>query len=731
MFENYRVYETTLAGRPLKVEVGKMAQLSSGSCMVRYGDTSVLCNVTASAKPRDGVDFFPLSVDYEEKLYAVGRIPGSFQRREGRPSEKAILTSRVIDRPIRPLFPKDMRNDVSIVCTVMSVDHDCPPETTAMIGASIAISISDIPWDGPISGVVVGLVDGEYVINPTAEQEKRSEMHVTVASTADLVAMIEAGANEIDDETMFNGIMAGHAANQQIVEFIKGIQAEIGKPKFAFQSNDPDPAMYEAVKEFAIEDIRAALDTDDKLVRDERLRPVYEAVHARFDAEYPDATDKLEECLYKLQKYVVRRWLLDDGKRVDGRGINDIRPLAAEVDLLPRVHGSGMFTRGQTQVLTTVTLGNPDDAQLLDGLDEETNKRYMHHYNFPSYSVGETKPSRGPGRREIGHGALAERALVPVLPSQEEFPYTMRLVSEVLSSNGSTSQASICGSTLALMAAGVPIKAPVAGISCGLVTEGDRFMTMVDIQGLEDFFGDMDFKVGGTHKGITAIQMDLKVHGLTPAIIKEALEKTRKARLYILDEIMLKAIPEVRAELSPYAPKMITTKIDVDKIREVIGKGGSVIQKIQADYCCDVTIEEDGTVFIAAVNSENAKRALEVIETIAKDPEVGAIYKGRVTRLMAFGAFVEIAPGKEGLVHISKLDVKRVEKVEDIVTVGDEVLVKVTEIDEQGRINLSRRDALIQVEGLTPEPTVEREISSRPAPRQGGFRRRDDRRRDD
>ena len=731
MFENYRVYETTLAGRPLKVEVGKMAQLSSGSCMVRYGDTSILCNVTASAKPRDGVDFFPLSVDYEEKLYAVGHIPGSFQRREGRPSEKAILTSRVIDRPIRPLFPKDMRNDVSIVCTVMSVDPDCPPETTAMIGASIAISISDIPWDGPISGVVVGLVDGEYVINPTAEQEKRSEMHVTVASTADLVAMIEAGANEIENDTMFGGIMAGHEANQKIVEFIKGIQAEIGKPKFAFQSNDPDPVMYEAIKEFAIEDVRYALDTDDKLVRDERLRPVYDKVHEKFDEQYPEEIAKIDECLYKLQKYVVRRWLLDDGKRVDGRGIDEIRPLAAEVDLLPRVHGSGMFTRGQTQVLTTVTLGNPDDAQLLDGLDDETEKRNMHHYNFPSYSVGETKPSRGPGRREIGHGALAERALVPVLPSQEEFPYTMRLVSEVLSSNGSTSQASICGSTLALMAAGVPIKAPVAGISCGLVTEGDRFMTMVDIQGLEDFFGDMDFKVGGTHKGITAIQMDLKVHGLTPAIIKEALEKTYKARLYILDEIMLKAIPEVRAELSPYAPKMLTTKIDVDKIREVIGKGGSVIQKIQADFNCDVTVEEDGTIFISAVNTENANRALAVIETIAKDPEIGAIYKGRVTRLMAFGAFVEIAPGKEGLVHISKLDVKRVEKVEDIVTVGDEVLVKVTEIDEQGRINLSRRDALIQVEGLTPEPTAPREGSSRPAPRQGGFRRRDDRRRDD
>ena len=724
MFENARVFETTLAGRSLVVETGKMAQLSNGSCLVRYGETVVMCNVTASAKPREGVDFFPLSVDYEEKLYAVGRIPGSFMRREGRPTEKAILTSRVIDRPIRPLFAKDMRNDVSLVCTVMSVDPDCPPETTAMIGASIAISISDIPWDGPISGVVVGMVDGQFVINPTAEQEERSEMHVTVASTADLVAMIEAGANEIDNDTMFDAIMFGHAANQQIVEFIKGIQAEIGRPKFSFESNDPDPDMYEAVKEFAIEKVRYALDTDDKLIRDERLRPVYDEVHEKFDEQYPEQGAKLEECLYKLQKYVVRRWLLDDGKRVDGRGINEIRPLAAEVGILPRTHGSGMFTRGQTQVLTTVTLGSTGDAQLLDGIDSETEKRYMHHYNFPSYSVGETKPSRGPGRREIGHGALAERALVPVLPSIEEFPYTMRLVSEVLSSNGSTSQGSICGSTLALMDAGVPIKAPVAGISCGLVTEGDRFMTMVDIQGLEDFFGDMDFKVGGTKKGITAIQMDLKVHGLTPAIIKEALQKTYDARMYILDEVMLKAIPEVRPELSKWAPKMLSTKIDVDKIREVIGKGGSVIQKIQADCNCKIDIEEDGSVFISAINGDDAKRALSIVETIAKDPEIGAIYKGRVTRLMTFGAFVEIAPGKEGLVHISKLDVKRVEQVEDVVTVGDEVMVKVTEIDEQGRLNLSRRDALIEVEGLTPENTVDdTPRSSRPPRRDGGFRR--------
>ena len=718
MFETFRKFETTLAGRPLVIETGKMAQLASGSCLVRYGETVVLCTVTASAKPREGVDFFPMSVDYEEKMYSVGKIPGSFQRRESRPSEKAILTSRVIDRPIRPLFPKDMRNDVTLVCTVMSVDPDCQPETVAMIGASTAIAISDIPWDGPISGVVVGLVDGKFVINPTAEEEKRSEMHVTVASTADLVAMIEAGANEIDNDTMFDAIMAGHAANQEVVNFINSIVAEIGKPKFDFVSNDPDPAMFEAIKEFAIEDVKFALDTDDKRIRDERLLPVYDKVHAQFDEQYPELIEKIDECLYKLQKFVVRRWLLDEGKRVDGRGINDMRPLDAQVDLLPRTHGSGMFTRGQTQVLTTCTLGGAKDAQLLDGLDDEREKRYMHHYNFPSYSVGETKPSRGPGRREIGHGALAERALVPVLPSLEEFPYTIRLVSEVLSSNGSTSQASICGSTLALMAAGVPIKAPVAGISCGLITEGDRFMTMVDIQGLEDFFGDMDFKVGGTKKGITAIQMDLKVHGLTPAIIREALDKTYTARCHILDEVMLKAIPEVRPELSKYAPKMLSTKIDTDKIGGVIGKGGKVIQQIQADCNCVVNVEEDGTVTILATDLADANRALQIIETIAKDPEIGAIYKGKVTRLMTFGAFVEIAPGKEGLVHVSRLDLGRVERVEDVVAVGDTIAVMVTEIDEQGRINLSRKDAIIKMEGLNPE-----DYATPAAPRREGGRR--------
>ena len=709
MFPEFRTFETTLAGRPLKVETGKMAGLAGGSCLIRYGETEILCTATMSAKPREGVDFFPLSVDFEEKLYSVGKIPGSFQRREGRASEKATLCSRVIDRPIRPLFPKDMRNDVGVVATVMSVDPDCLPEITAMLGVSIAISISEIPWDGPIAGVSVGLVDGKFVINPTEEERDRSDMAVTVASTADLVAMIEAGANEVDNETMFDGIMYAHKVNQELVEFIKGIQKEVGKEKIPFESQDPDPAMFEAVKDFAIDMVKAALDTDDKRIRDERLKPVYEAVHEKFDEVYPEETAKLDDCLYKLQKFVVRRWLLDEGKRVDGRGINDMRPLDAEIDLLSRVHGSGMFTRGQTQVLTVTTLGTMSDAQLLDGLDKEDHKRYMHHYNFPSYSVGETRPPRGPGRREIGHGALAERALLPVIPSVEEFPYTLRLVSEVLSSNGSTSQASVCGSTLSLMAAGVPIKAPVAGISCGLITEGDRFMTMVDIQGLEDFFGDMDFKVAGTKNGITAIQMDLKIHGLTPEIIKEALEKTYVARCKILDEVMLPCIAEPRKELSKYAPKMLTTKIDVEKIADVIGKQGKVIQKICAECNCKIDVEEDGTIFVSAIDIDDAKRAMTIIETIAKDPEIGAIYRGVVTRLMTFGAFVEIAPGKEGLVHISKLDVKRVDKVEDCVTVGDEVIVKVTEIDDQGRLNLSRRDALIEIEGLTPENDVDDE----------------------
>ncbi|PWL88867.1 MAG: polyribonucleotide nucleotidyltransferase [Escherichia coli] len=727
-FKNFKKWETELAGRKLTLETGKMAGLANASIMARYGDTNVLCNVTASAKPREGVDFFPLSVDYEEKMYSVGRIPGSFQRRESRPSEKAILTSRCIDRPIRPLFPKDMRNDCSVVATVMSVDPDCSPEITAMIGVSAAIAISDIPWDGPISGVNVGLVDGEIVINPTLEQREKSDLNLTVASTADLVAMIEAGGNEIDDDTMFDAIMAGHEENKKIVKFIQGIVDEIGKPKFEFESSNPDPEIMAEIEDFCIEDVKKALDTDDKLVRDEALLPIYAAVHEKFDERFEGCEEKLDEIMYLVQKHVVRSWLKDEHKRVDGRGIDEIRPLNAEVDLIARAHGSGLFTRGQTQVLSVTTLGPISDAQQLDGLDEQTEKRYIHHYNFPSYSVGETKPSRGPGRREIGHGALAEKALLPVIPSVDEFPYAIRVVSEVLSSNGSTSQGSICGSTLSLMAAGVPIKAPVAGISCGLIT-GDEgvygdFMTMVDIQGLEDFYGDMDFKVAGTKKGITAIQMDLKVHGLTPEIIKEAFAKTHAARDYILDEIMLPVISEPRKELSQYAPKMLSTKINPEKIGDVIGKGGKVIQEIQANCDCKVNIEEDGRVFVSCIDIENAKRAISLIETIANDPEVGSFYNGVVTRIMNFGAFVEIAPGKEGLVHISRLDVKRTEKVEDVVSVGDSIIVKVIEIDEQGRINLSRRDALIELEGMTPENDIEEE-TKRPRHNNHGKRRFD------
>jgi len=728
MFENYKVYETELAGRPLRLETGMMAGLANAAIMSCYGDTRVLCTVTASAKPREGVDFFPLSVDYEEKMYSVGRIPGSFTRREGKASDKAILASRCIDRPIRPLFPKDMRNDCSVVATVMSVDPDCSPEIAAAIGVSAAIAISDIPWVGPISSVNVGLIDGEIVINPTLEQREKTDLNLTVSSTADLVAMIEAGGNEIEDDLMFDCIMAGHEENKKVVSFINGIVAEIGKEKFEFESNDPDPAIMEEIEAFCIEDVKKALDTDDKLVRDAALLPIYNAVHEKFDERFEGNEAKLDEIMYLVQKHVVRAWLKDEKKRVDGRGIDDIRPLDAKVDLLPRVHGSGMFTRGQTQVLSIATLAPVSEAQKLDGLDEEVTKRYIHHYNFPSYSVGETKPSRGPGRREIGHGALAEKALVPVIPSVEDFPYAIRVVSEVLSSNGSTSQGSICGSTLALMAAGVPIKAPVAGISCGLITGDDGvygdFMTMVDIQGLEDFYGDMDFKVAGTHKGITAIQMDLKVHGLTPEIIKEAFAKTHKARLHILDEVMLKAIPAPREELSQYAPKMLTTTISPDKIGDVIGKQGKVIQSIQEQCDCTINIEEDGHVFVSGLDIEKAKQAIAIVDLIANDPEVGAIYSGKVTRLMTFGAFVEIAPGKEGLVHISKLDVKRVEKVEDDVAVGDQVIVKVTEIDDQGRINLSRRDALVEVNGAVVEDDGEEAPRRDSRPRKG-FKKHD------
>jgi len=709
MFENFKVFEYTLAGRPLVIETGKMAGLANGSCLVRYGDTAILCNATASAKPRDGIDFLPLSVDFEERQYSVGRIPGGYFRREGKPSEKAILTSRVIDRPVRPLFPKDLRNDVSLNLTVMSVDNDCSPEISAMIGASIALSISDIPWNGPIAGVFVGMVDGQFVINPTSAQREKSVLELTVAGSAEKVVMIEAGAKEVSDEDMFDAIMLAHEEIKKLVAFINGIVAEIGKPKFDYPSCEFDHEMFDKVFAFCEKDVMFALDTDDKNVRDARLNPIRDAIVEKFIEEYPDIEARYEELIYKIQKKIVRRWLINDKKRVDGRRMDEIRPLSAEVDLLPRTHGSGMFTRGQTQVLTIATLGTLGDAQMLDGIDEEESKRYMHHYNMPGYSTGEAKPVRSPGRREIGHGALAERSLVPVLPSVEEFPYAIRCVSEVLSSNGSTSQASVCGSTLALMAAGVPIKAPVAGISCGLITEEDgSWTTMIDIQGLEDFYGDMDFKVAGTHKGITSIQMDLKIDGLTPEIIKEALATTHKGRDYIIDEIILKAIAEPRPEVCKWAPKMISMKINPEKIGDVIGPKGKVIQKIQAETGTEITIEDDGSIFIAAVNRDGGLAAEAAIKNIVFEPEVGAVYEGTVTRVIPIGAFVEFAPGKEGLVHISKLAHTRVEKVEDVCNVGDKLAVKFLGVDEKGRMNLSHKDTLPRPEGMPEEAPVER-----------------------
>ena len=694
MFENYKVFNYTYAGRPLVVETGKVAGLANGSCMIRYGETTILACATASAKPRDGIDFLPLSVDYDEKMYSVGKIPGGYLRREGRPSEKAILTSRVIDRPVRPLFPKDLRNDVALTLTVMSVDPDCSPEITAMIGASIALSISDIPWNGPIGGAFVGLVDGEIVINPTAEQRKVSTLELTVAASMPKVVMIEAGAKEVPDDVMFDAIMKAHEEIKGLLKFIDGIVAEIGKPKFDYPSCELDHDMFDEIFAFCEADVMEALDTDDKTVRDAKMQPIQDRIAETFGEKYPDLAVVLPELIYKIQKKIVRRWLLVDKKRVDGRGMNDLRPLASEVAVLPRVHGSGLFTRGQTQVLTIATIGALSDSQMLEGLDDETEKRYMHHYNMPGYSTGEAKAIRSPGRREIGHGALAERALVPVLPSVEEFPYAMRLVSEVVSSNGSTSQASICGSTLALMDAGVPIKAPVAGISCGLITAEDgSFDTMLDIQGLEDFYGDMDFKVAGTHKGITAIQMDLKIDGLTPEIIKQAFEQTHKGRDYILDEVMLKAIPAPREEVSPYAPKLISMKINPDKIRDVIGSGGKIIQKITADTGAKIDINDDGTVYILAVNRDAAQEAKNIIDAIVFEPVEGCCYTGTVTRIIPIGAFVEIAPGKEGLVHISKLANRRVATVEEVVSVGDVVTVKFLGTDEKGRLNLSMRDA--------------------------------------
>lgn len=699
----FKVYETTLAGRKLVIETGKFAALANGSVTVRYGETVVMANVTASKQPRDGIDFFPLSVDFEERMYSVGKIPGGYLKREGRPSEKAILTSRLIDRPIRPLFPKDLRNDVVVAVTVLSVDPDNSPEIAGMIATSAALSISDIPFDGPIGGVNVGLVENELVINPTLEQRAKSDLNMTVAATAERVCMIEAGANEVPEDIVIKGIFKAHEVIKETVAFIKNIQDEIGKEKFAYESFEVDHDMYEDIKAYCIDSLKDALDTADKQTRDDKVAKVLEDVNAHFEEKYPEMSAEIGECLYKLQKETVRGWIFDEGKRVDGRNLDQIRPLSCEVGLLPRAHGTGLFQRGLTQVLTVATLGPISDVQKLDGIDEEETKRYMHHYNFPPYSVGEARSARSPGRREIGHGALAERALEPVIPSEEEFPYAIRLVSEVLSSNGSTSQGSICGSTLALMDAGVPIKAPVAGISCGLVTKDNDWVTMVDIQGIEDFFGDMDFKVGGTKKGITAIQMDIKIKGLPNEVIEEAIYKTRDARYYILDDVMAKVIDKPRDEVSKYAPKMLHMTIDVDKIREVIGQGGKIIQRIVAETGVKIDINDDGNIYIACIDKEAGEKAIEIINAIVNDPEPGQIFKAKVTKITTFGAFVEYAPGKEGLVHISKLDNKRVEKVEDIVSEGDEILVKLLEKDRQGRLNFSRKDALPKEENNSTE----------------------------
>ena len=696
-FPHYHKYTMDLAGRPLTLEVGKLAELANAAVMVGYGDTRVLCCVTAAPRPRDGIDFFPLSVDFEEKMYSVGRIPGSFNRREGRPGEKGILTSRVIDRPIRPLFPYDFRNDVSVMCTVMAVDHDCSPEIAALIGTSAALAISDIPWNGPVAALKVGLVDGKLVFNPDAEQRKVSDLDVTVVSTGKKVVMIEAGANEVPNAIMFEAIKQAHEENQKQIALINQMVAEIGKPKFDYPHADFDYELFNKITADFMDEAKSAMDTDDKNVREQRWNAMIEKWHDKYLEEYPNMDQYLEEITYKFQKMIVKKWLLE-GHRVDGRQKNEIRPLDAEVGVLPRVHGSGLFTRGQTQVLSVCTLDTLSANQKLDTIWEETEKRYMHHYNFPGYSVGEAKPARSPGRREIGHGALAERALLPVIPPVEEFPYAIRVVSEVVSSNGSTSQGSICGSTLALMDAGVPIKAPVAGISCGLIQDDDgSFTTFIDIQGVEDFHGEMDFKVAGTKKGITAIQMDLKNDGLTMEITQNALDITYDARCQILDQIMLPCIAEPRPEVSKYAPKMLTMHIDPDKIRDVIGKGGSVIQKIVAESGAKIDIDDDGTIHIASPDAESCAIAKKCIDDIVFVPEVGQLYYGRVVRLMTFGAFVELAPGKDGLVHISKLADHRIEKVEDACKIGDMMWVKVTEIDEKGRVNLSHKDAMKEI----------------------------------
>ena len=696
-YPNHHVYETEIGGRAFTVETGKVAELANAECICRYGDTVVLTTVTCNPIPKAGIDYFPLTIEFEERMYSVGRIPGSFNRREGRPGEKGVLTSRVIDRPIRPLFPHDFRNDVSVMCTVMSVDHDCSPEICGLIGTSAALAISDIPWNGPVGALKVGLVDGKLVFNPTSEQRKVSDLDVTVVSTGKKVVMIEAGANQVPNDVMFEAIRMAHEENQKQITLIGQMVAEIGKPKFDYPHADFDEELFQKIVDATMDQAKAAMDTDDKNVREARWNQLIEKWHELFLEDYPEMDKYLDEITYKFQKKIVKAWLLE-GHRVDGRQKNEIRPLSAEVGVLPRVHGSGLFTRGQTQVLSVATLDTLSANQKLDTIWEETEKRYMHHYNFPGYSVGEAKPARSPGRREIGHGALAERALLPVIPPVEEFPYAIRVVSEVVSSNGSTSQGSICGSTLALMDAGVPISAPVAGISCGLIQDDDgSFTTFIDIQGVEDFHGEMDFKVAGTKKGITAIQMDLKNDGLTMEIIKNALDITYDARCQILDQIMLPCIAEPRPEVSKYAPKMITMHIDPDKIREVIGKGGSVIQKIVAESGAKIDIDDDGTIHIASPDAESCATAKKCIDDIVFVPEVGQLYYGRVVRLMTFGAFVELAPGKDGLVHISKLADKRIEKVEDACKVGDMMWVKVTEIDEKGRVNLSHKDAMKEI----------------------------------
>ena len=698
-FPNKKVYEIDYCGRPLRMEVGRMAELANAAVLVQYGETTVLVAVTASPRPRDGIDYFPLSVDFNEKLYAVGRIPGSFMRREGRPSLPAVLASRLIDRPMRPLFPYDLRNDVAIQCEVLSVDRDCSPEITAMIGASAAVSISDIPFNGPIAGISLGWDGEKYLFNPTKAERETNRMNVTVAATHKKVVMIEAAAKEVPDKVMYEGIVKAHEMLQPVLNLIDMMVEDIGKPKFEYEHADFNEELFEKIVSSTMEEAKAAMDTDDKNVREERWNKLIERWHELFLEDYPDMDKYLEEITYKFQKKIVKAWLLE-GHRVDGRRKDEIRPLAAEVGVIPRVHGSGLFTRGQTQVLSIATLNTLSMSQKLDTIWEEEEKRYMHHYNFPGYSTGEAKPQRSTGRREYGHGALAEKALEPVIPSVEDFPYAIRVVSEVLSSNGSTSQGSICGSTLALMDAGVPIKAPVAGISCGLIQDGDDFTTFIDIQGVEDFHGEMDFKVAGTKEGITAIQMDLKNDGLKHEIIKEALQITREARIQILDEIMLPCISEPRKELAKTAPKMIKMTINPDKIREVIGSGGKVIQKICADTGCKIDIEDSGNIYIASEDIEACRAARQTIENIVFEPEVGKLYYGKVVRIIPIGAFVELAPGKDGMIHIKDLEFKRTEKVEDVLNIGDMTWVKVTEIDDRGRVNLSRKDAIKEREAM-------------------------------